>query len=169
DLIVYDPDDQDREIARFPFPRQPRGDFLCLADYYRPVESGEKDVVAFQAVTVGREADDLADELQQRGDYSQMLYIHGLSVSLAEAMAEYVHRQIRRELGLAEEQGKRYSWGYPACPDTDQHNILFRLLPAADELGMAVSAGGQIIPEQSTAAIVAHHPEAKYYSTTPLR
>jgi 5-methyltetrahydrofolate--homocysteine methyltransferase len=169
DLIVYDPGDKDREIARFPFPRQPRGDFLCLADYYRPVESGEKDVVAFQAVTVGREADDLAEELQGRGDYSQMLYIHGLSVSLAEAMADYVHRQIRRELGLAEEQGKRYSWGYPACPDTDQHHILFRLLPAADELGMAVSAGGQLIPEQSTAAIVAHHPEAKYYSTTPLR
>jgi 5-methyltetrahydrofolate--homocysteine methyltransferase len=169
DLIVYDPADQDREIARFPFPRQPRGEFLCLSDYFRPVESGQKDVVAFQAVTVGREADDLAEALQGSGDYGDMLYIHGLSVSLAEGMAEWTHRRIRRELGLPEEQGKRYSWGYPACPDTDQHHILFRLLPAADELGMAVSAGGQLIPEQSTAAIVAHHPEAKYYSTTPLR
>jgi 5-methyltetrahydrofolate--homocysteine methyltransferase len=169
DLIVYDPAAPDREIARFPFPRQPRGEFLCLADYFRPVESGEKDVVAFQAVTVGREADDLAEALQGSGDYGDMLYIHGLSVSMAEGMAEWTHRLIRRELGLPEEQGKRYSWGYPACPDTDQHHTLFRLLPAADELGMAVSEGGQLIPEQSTAAIVVHHPEAKYYSTTPLR
>jgi 5-methyltetrahydrofolate--homocysteine methyltransferase len=166
ELIVYDPDDHDRELARFPFPRQPRGDFLCLADYFRPVESGERDVVAFQAVTVGREADDLAEALQARGEYSDMLYIHGLSVSLAEGMAEWTHRRVRRELGLAEERGKRYSWGYPACPDTEQHHTLFRLLPAADELGMEVSSGGQLIPEQSTAALVVHHPEAKYYSTT---
>ncbi len=169
DLIVYDPREQDREIARFPFPRQPRGDFLCLADYFRPVESGQKDVVAFQAVTVGREADDLAEALQASGDYSDMLYIHGLSVSMAEGMAEWTHRRIRQELGLPDEQGKRYSWGYPACPDTEQHHLLFQLLPAADELGMEVSSGGQLIPEQSTAAIVVHHPEAKYYSTTPLR
>ena len=164
DLIVYDPEEQDREIARFPFPRQARGEHLCLADYFRPVESGQKDVVAFQAVTVGREADELAEALQGRGDYGDMLYIHGLSVSLAEGMAEWTHRHIRAELGMTEEQGKRYSWGYPSCPDTDQHHILFRLLPAADELGMEVSAGGQLIPEQSTAAIVIHHPQAKYYS-----
>ena len=164
DLIVYDPEEQDREIARFPFPRQARGEHLCLSDYFRPVESGQKDVVAFQAVTVGREADDLADELQARGDYGDMLYIHGLSVSMAEGMAEWTHQHIRAELGMAEEQGKRYSWGYPSCPDTDQHHILFRLLPAADELGMEVSEGGQLIPEQSTAAIVIHHPQAKYYS-----
>jgi len=168
DLIVYDPEEQDREIARFPFPRQTRGEHLCLADYFRPrpegTRPGQKDVVAFQAVTVGREADELAEELQARGDYGDMLYIHGLSVSLAEGMAEWTHRHIRAELGMGEEQGKRYSWGYPSCPDTDQHHILFRLLPAADELGMAVSEGGQLIPEQSTAAIVIHHPQAKYYS-----
>jgi 5-methyltetrahydrofolate--homocysteine methyltransferase len=169
DLIVFDPMQQDREVARFPFPRQTRGEFLCLADYIRPIESGEKDVVAFQAVTVGHEADDLAEQLQGSGQYGDMLYIHGLSVSMAEGMAEYLHRHIRRELGLAEEQGKRYSWGYPACPDTDQHHTLFRLLPAADELGMAVSEGGQLIPEQSTAAVVMHHPEAKYFSTGPMR
>jgi 5-methyltetrahydrofolate--homocysteine methyltransferase len=169
DLIVYDPEDHDREIARFPFPRQARGEFLCLADYFRPIESGVKDVVAFQAVTVGREADDLAEDLQGRGDYGDMLYIHGLSVSLAEGMAEWVHRRIRAELGVGEEQGKRYSWGYPSCPDTDQHHILFRLLPAADELGMEVSEGGQLIPEQSTAAIVIHHPDAKYYSAITPR
>lgn len=169
DLIVYDPDDQEREIARFPFPRQERGEHLCLADYFRPVESGQKDVVAFQAVTVGREADDLAEELQGRGDYGDMLYIHGLSVSLAEGMAEWVHRHILAELGITADQGKRYSWGYPSCPDTDQHHILFRLLPAADELGMEVSEGGQLIPEQSTAAIIIHHPEAKYYSAVNQR
>ncbi len=168
-MIVFDPADHDRELVRFAFPRQPRGDFLCLADYFRPLESGERDVVAFQAVTVGREADDLAEALQASGDYSDMLYIHGLSVSMAEGMAEWTHRHIREELGLPDERGKRYSWGYPACPDTEQHHTLFRLLPAADELGMAVSAGGQLIPEQSTAALVVHHPEAKYYSTTPLR
>jgi 5-methyltetrahydrofolate--homocysteine methyltransferase len=164
DLIVYDPEEQDREIARFPFPRQARGEHLCLADYFRPVESGQKDVVAFQAVTVGREADDLAEALQARGDYGDMLYIHGLSVSLAEGMAAWTHQHIRAELGMDEEQGKRYSWGYPSCPDTDQHHTLFRLLPAAAELGMEVSEGGQLIPEQSTAAIVIHHPQAKYYS-----
>lgn len=169
DLIIYDPEDHDREIARFPFPRQQHGEFLCLSDYFRPVESGEKDVVAFQAVTVGREADDLADDMQGSGDYGNMLYIHGLSVSLAEAMAEWVHQHIRTELGVTEEQGKRYSWGYPSCPDTDQHHILFRLLPEASELGMSVSEGGQIIPEQSTAAIVLHHPEAKYYSAITPR
>ncbi len=169
ELIIFDPEDQEREIARFSFPRQPRGEFLCLSDYFRPVESGEKDVVAFQAVTMGREADDLADDLQNRGEFGDMLYIHGLSVSMAEAMAEWNHRKIRQELGLDEEQGKRYSWGYPACPDTDQHHILFQLLPAASELGMSVSAGGQIIPEQSTAAIVVHHPAAKYYSTISQR
>jgi 5-methyltetrahydrofolate--homocysteine methyltransferase len=169
DLVVYDPVEQDREIARFPFPRQPRGEFLCLADYFRPIESGQKDVVAFQAVTVGREADDLAEALQGSAQYSDMLYIHGLSVSMAEGMAEYLHRHIRRELGLSPEQGKRYSWGYPACPDTDQHHTLFQLLPAAYELGMAVSEGGQLIPEQSTAAVVMHHPEAKYFSAGPVR
>ncbi|MFN8511025.1 MAG: dihydropteroate synthase [Thermomicrobiales bacterium] len=169
DLVVFDPVDHDREIARFPFPRQPRGEFLCLADYFRPIESGERDVVAFQAVTVGQEADDLAEQLQGSGQYGDMLYIHGLSVSMAEGMAEYLHRHIRRELGLDAERGKRYSWGYPACPDTDQHHTLFRLLPAADELEMAVSEGGQLIPEQSTAAVVVHHPEAKYFSAGPVR
>ena len=173
ELLVFDPADHDREIARFPFPRQPRGDRLCLADYFRPcpegARGGEKDLVAFQAVTVGREADDLAEALQASGDYGDMLYIHGLSVAMAEGMAEWTHRRLRQELGLPEGQGKRYSWGYPACPDTEQHHTLFRLLPAADELGMEVTGAGQLVPEQSTAAIVVHHPEAKYFSTTPLR
>jgi 5-methyltetrahydrofolate--homocysteine methyltransferase len=169
DLVVYDPADPDRELTRFTFPRQPRGDYLCLADYFRPLSSGQKDVVAFQAVTAGAAADDLSEALLSGGDYSEGFYIHGLSSQVAEGLAEYVHRLIRRELGLPDEQGKRYSWGYPACPDTMQHHQLFQLLPATDEIGMSVTEAGQLVPEQSTAAIVAHHPEAKYFSTVPLR
>ncbi|HET8631297.1 MAG TPA: methionine synthase, partial [Thermomicrobiales bacterium] len=168
-LVVYDPADPARELTRFVFPRQPRGDFLCLADYFRPLSSGGRDVVAFQAVTAGRLADELSEGLLQGGDYSEGYYIHGLASQVAEGMAEYVHRLIQRELRLPEGQGKRYSWGYPACPDTMQHHQLFQLLPAADEVGMAVTEAGQLVPEQSTAAIVVHHPEAKYFSTIPLR
>ena len=116
DLIVYDPEEQDREIARFPFPRQARGEHLCLSDYFRPVESGQKDVVAFQAVTVGREADELAEALQGRGDYGDMLYIHGLSVSLAEGMAEWTHRHIRRRTRHDRGAGETLQLGLSLLP-----------------------------------------------------
>lgn len=169
DLVVYDPTEPDRELTRFSFPRQQRGDFLCLADYFRPVESGQRDVVALQVVTAGEIADSMSEQLLQAGDYSEGFYIHGLASQVAEAMAEYVHERVRRELGLGPEQGKRYSWGYPACPDTAQHHQLFELLPASDELGMTVTEGGQLTPEQSTAAIIVHHPDARYFSTAPPR
>ena len=145
------------------FPRQPGRERLCLADYFRPAESGEYDVAAFQIVTMGARVDDLTEELQKAGDYSSGYFIHGLSVSLAEALAEYTNRVVRQSLGLKGEQGKRYSWGYPACPDLDEHAKLFGILPA-DRIGVTLTDAFQLVPEQSTAAIVVHHPEAKYFS-----
>ena len=102
--------------------------------------------------------------LQEAGDYSEAYFTHGLAVQTAEATAEYLHRHIRRELGLPEGQGKRYSWGYPAIPNLKDHEKVFALLPAADELGMELTSAFQFVPEQSTAAIIVHHPQASYYS-----
>jgi len=153
-----------REIARFAFPRQPDGDHLCLADYFTSVESGKMDVVAFQVVTVGQEATERFDEFQAKGNYSEGYFTHGLAVQTAEATAEYLHRHIRRELGIPEGQGKRYSWGYPAIPELEDHRKVFDLLPVEKELGMSLTSAYQLVPEQSTAAIVVHHKDAKYYS-----
>jgi 5-methyltetrahydrofolate--homocysteine methyltransferase len=170
DLIVYDPAAYSssaqslREIARFHFPRQEGRERLCLADYFRSVDSGDIDVAAFQIVTVGDEATKRFDELQSKGEYSEAYYLHGLAVEAAEAVAQWMHQRVRRELGVNEGQGKRYSWGYPACPDLEDHEQLFKILPAHDALGMSLSPAYQLIPEQSTAAIVVHHPEAKYYA-----
>jgi len=168
DLLVYDPQTLEsgraQILTRFHFPRQPDGERLCLSDYFAPVESGRMDVVAFQVVTVGSQASDYVNELQQSGDYSESYFTHGLAVQTAEAAAEYLHRHIRRELGLAEGQGKRYSWGYPAIPELEDHTKVFELLPAEQALGIQLSPAYQLIPEQSTAAIILHHPQAKYYS-----
>jgi 5-methyltetrahydrofolate--homocysteine methyltransferase len=154
---------QVRELTRFVFPRQPGRERLCLADYFRSVDSGTFDVAAFQVVTMGQRVDDLTEELQASGDYSRSYYIHGLSVSLAEALAEYTNRLVRQSFGLSGEQGKRYSWGYPACPDLEEHTKLFQILPT-DKIGVSLTEAFQLVPEQSTAAIVVHHPEAKYFS-----
>ncbi|MGE5619083.1 MAG: methionine synthase [Sphingomonadaceae bacterium] len=167
DLVVFHPGDPSRELARFSFPRQPNGDRLCLADYFVPLETGRRDVVAFQLVTAGHAASDLVQRLQQSGDYSRSYYVHGLSVSTAEALAEYVHRRIRRELGLAPDRGKRYSWGYPACPDLQQQERVVELLGAREAIGITLTAAYLLVPEQSTAALVVHHPEARYFSTHP--
>ncbi len=158
-----------KELTRFSFPRQPYDENLCLADYFAPVESGQFDVVAFQVVTVGQAATERFDALQAANDYTEAYFTHGLAVQTAEATAEYLHRHIRRELGLAEGQGKRYSWGYPAIPDLEDHRKVFDLLPAERELGMRLSPAYQLIPEQSTAAIIVHHPQAKYYSVGESR
>ena len=163
-LIVYDPGDRKTEIARFEFPRQPGQDHLALSDYFAPVESGVMDVVAFQVVTVGHGADQKFQELQGRSDYAEAYFLHGLSVEAAEATAEYVHQHVRRELNLDAKRGKRYSWGYPACPDLADHQKVFALLPQVNDVGLELSAAYQLIPEQSTAAIVIHHPAAKYYA-----
>lgn len=179
DLVVYDPapfqhalegkngaTPQKIEIARFSFPRQPYGDYLCISDYYAPVESGQTDSVALQVVTVGAPASARFDELQGADNYSEAYFFHGLAVQAAEATAVYVHKQVvNKGWKIPETQGKRYSWGYPACPDLNDHEIVLKLLPGAvTDLGLTLSPSFQWIPEQSTAAIVTHHPDAKYFS-----
>jgi 5-methyltetrahydrofolate--homocysteine methyltransferase len=167
-VVVYDParferEHQLAEIGRFAFPRQPGGSRLCIADYFRSVGSGDVDTLALQVVTVGGEATRRFEDLQGRGDYTEAFYLHGLAVETAEATAEWLHRRVRQQLGLVPGQGRRYSWGYPACPDVESHATLFQLLPAATELGMQLTAACQLVPEQSTAAIVVHHPDATYF------
>jgi len=168
DVIIYDPAAYSsdggslREIARFHFPRMVGRERLCLADYIRNVDSGDVDVLPLQIVTVGKEATKRFDELQGRNEYTEAFYSHGLSVESAEAVAEWAHRRIRKELGVP--SGKRYSWGYGACPDLDDHATVFKLLPAKEALGMDLTESFQLLPEQSTAAVIIHHPEARYYA-----
>jgi 5-methyltetrahydrofolate--homocysteine methyltransferase len=169
DVIIYEPapyamDGTLVEQARFHFPRQDGRDRLCLADYFRSVASTDVDVVAFQIVTVGDEATRRFETLQAQGEYSEAFYSHGLAVEAAEAVAEWMHRRIKRELGIPGGRGKRYSWGYGACPDLEDHAQLFKLLPAEAALGMELTSAYQLIPEQSTAALIVHHPQAKYYA-----
>ena len=169
ELVVYDPGPYQRdgslvEQARFHFPRQEGRERLCIADYFRSSTSGDVDVVGFQIVTVGDEATRRFEALQAAGEYSEGLYSHGLAVEAAEAVAEWMHRRIRRELGIPGGRGKRYSWGYGACPDLEDHAQLFKLLPAEQALAMELTSAYQLIPEQSTAAILVHHPQAKYYA-----
>jgi len=168
-LILYDPalyagSGVLREIARFNFPRQPFGEHLCLADYFTSAGGEQVDVCPLQVVTVGASATERFDALQAAHEYTEAYFFHGLAVQTAEATATYLNRHINRELGLPVECGKRYSWGYPACPDLEDHATLFRLLPAEEMLGMSLTPAYQLVPEQSTAAIIVHHPDAKYYS-----
>jgi 5-methyltetrahydrofolate--homocysteine methyltransferase len=169
-IVVYDPAafESDgaalREIARFEFPRQAGRERLCLADYVHPVGSDAVDVIGLQVVTVGNAASERFDTLQAAGEYSEAFMVHGLAVETAEAVAQWMHARIRRELALPGEQGKRYSWGYGACPDLDDHAQVFKLLPVEASLGMTLTEAFQLVPEQSTAAIVLHHPECKYYA-----
>jgi 5-methyltetrahydrofolate--homocysteine methyltransferase len=169
ELVVYDPerytaDGSTHELARFHFPRQEGRERLCIADYFRASTSGDVDVVAFQVVTVGDRAAERFQELQSAGEYTEAFYLHGLAVETAEAVAEWLHRTLRHELGVPAGQGKRYSWGYGACPDLEDHAQLFRILPAEATLGMELTTAFQLVPEQSTAAIIVHHPQAKYYA-----
>jgi 5-methyltetrahydrofolate--homocysteine methyltransferase len=167
DIVLYDADS--KEAGRFTFARQPGGEHLCLSDYVRERDGAPVDVVALQVVTVGDEATHRTEALQASGDYSEAYFLHGFSVQSAEALAEYVHRRIRSELGIAPGRGKRYSWGYGACPDLAQHETVFRLLGAAERIGVSLTAGYQIVPEQSTAAIVLHHPKAAYFNASATR
>ncbi len=170
DVIFYDPADPRHEIARMTFPRQPGGEHLCLADYLRePAGGAAADVVALQVVTIGSEVGRRVEELQAAGDYSESYFLHGFSVQSAEALAEWTHRRVRRELGLPEGRGKRYSWGYGACPDLEAHEAVFRLLDATAAIGVTLTQAFQIVPEQSTAAIVMHHPRAAYFNAAAMR
>jgi 5-methyltetrahydrofolate--homocysteine methyltransferase len=174
DLIVYDKEQS--EHVRFTFPRQPAGRRLCLADYFASRESGRMDVVAFHLVTVGRRASEYSHQLFKADNYTDYLYFHGLSVETAEALAELWHQCIRHELGIAgsdageltqlfrqQYQGSRFSFGYPACPNLEDQQKLFTLLEPG-RIDVSLTEEFQLEPEQSTSAIIIHHPEAKYFS-----
>jgi 5-methyltetrahydrofolate--homocysteine methyltransferase len=175
DLIVYQEDKQ-TERLRFTFPRQPAGKHLCLADFFAAKDSGRMDVVAFHLVTVGRRASEYAQELFKGDKYADYLYFHGLSVESAEALAEMWHKRIREELGIAGQdapaltklfhqayQGSRFSFGYPACPNLEDQTKLFELIDPT-RIDVSLTEEFQLEPEQSTSAIIIHHPEAKYFS-----
>jgi len=153
-LIV---DSHDGQKISFDFPRSSKSKHLCLADYF-----GENDIVAFQSVTVGTKAAELITKWDKEDKYTDAYYLHGLAVETAEAMADWVNQKIKTELGLSGKGGLRYSWGYPSCPDTNQHHLVWKLIHG-EKSGMDLTESGQIIPEQSTAAIVVHHPEAEYF------
>ncbi len=174
ELVIYHEDGSER--GRFAFPRQSaeRGG-LCLADFYRPVASGQRDVVAFQLVTMGQHASELAREWFDQDKYQDYLYLHGMTVEMAEALAEVVHQRIRAEMGFASEdarnthklihqgyRGARYSFGYPACPNLADQHMLLELL-GADAIGVEMSEGDQLHPEASTSAVVTLHPQARYF------
>ncbi|HEX3347132.1 MAG TPA: vitamin B12 dependent-methionine synthase activation domain-containing protein, partial [Acetobacteraceae bacterium] len=175
DLVLFDRGGVS-EIARFTLPRQPREDGECIADFFCDVEDGERDVIGLQVVTVGQKASDTARAWFDDNRYQDYLYLHGLSVEMAEAMAEYTHKRIRAELGFAGEddrdmdrmlaqgyRGSRYSFGYPACPKLEDQVPLLRLL-GAERIGVSISDESQLYPEQSTSAIVVLNPKAKYFS-----
>jgi 5-methyltetrahydrofolate--homocysteine methyltransferase len=162
DVVVLDPNDHDRVLERLVFPRQPGHDRICLADFYRPKDSGELDVVAIQAVTAGPEVTEVINRLEAEGEFAEQLFVHGLGVQTAEGLAEWLHACVRRDLGIERDQGRRYSWGYPACPEQSEHEKVYRLLDAPS-IGLSLSGGFAVEPEQSTLAIVAHHPQAVYF------
>jgi 5-methyltetrahydrofolate--homocysteine methyltransferase len=172
ELIIYDPLSLQqskatthlRELTRFSFPRQSERERLCLADYFASTESGKIDVAAFQIVTMGQAASEVIDRLQRDNNYSEAYFVHGLAVEMAEGLAEYTNRLIQQELGLDKSRGRRYSWGYPAIPDLEDHAKLFTLLPARDAIGVDLTEAYQLLPEQSTAAIVVHHQQATYFA-----
>ncbi|MEA2298570.1 MAG: 5-methyltetrahydrofolate--homocysteine methyltransferase [Solirubrobacteraceae bacterium] len=163
ELVVLDPEDRQTVLERLVFPRQPKHDRICLADFYRPREIGELDVVAIQAVTVGDAVTKLMAELEADGEFAEQLFTHGLGVQTAEGIAEWMHARARTELGIGPTQGRRYSWGYGACPDQAEHEKVFRLLDAP-AIGLRLSGGYALEPEQSTMAIIAHHPQAVYFA-----
>jgi len=174
-LHVYDPEDRQRVMMRLELPRQIKKPYWCLADFWRPRSSGQYDVIALSIVTVGRRASEVERQWFAEDRYRDYLYLHGLSVETAEALAEYIHRQVRSELGIAGEdahelrklfqqgyRGSRFSFGYPACPSLDDQAKLWPLLKPG-EMGVELTEENQLVPEQSTSAIIAHHPEARYF------
>jgi 5-methyltetrahydrofolate--homocysteine methyltransferase len=168
DIVVLDPQNRTTELTRFVCPRQPKGDRICLADFFRPAVDGgapeELDVIAVQAVTVGSEVTELMAKLEADGEFAEQLYVHGLGVQTAEGLAEWLHASAREMLGIEARQGRRYSWGYPAVPEQSEHLKVEKLL-GLSSIGMNITDGYAPEPEQSTLALVAHHPQAIYFGT----
>ena len=176
DLIVYDPESPGRELERITFPRQAQGRRLSITDYFEPVSAHQRDVVGFSIVTIGREASRQTQQLFEAGDFTKYLYLHGLSVETAEALAELAHKQVREFLGIAADdssrisdlfhqkyRGSRYSFGYPACPNLEDQTKIFGLLEPEKNIGVRLTEQFHLEPEQSTNAIIVHHPQAKYF------
>jgi 5-methyltetrahydrofolate--homocysteine methyltransferase len=176
DVIIYDGVNKPREIQRFTFPRQKEGRKLCISDFFAPRSSGKMDVIGMSLVTIGDKASEETKRLFDAGDYANYLYLHGLSVEAAEALAEYWHKKMREDLGIAGDdssritdlfhqkyRGSRYSFGYPACPSLEDQTKLFALLHPEELIGVRLTTGFLLEPEQSTSAIVVHHPAAKYF------
>ncbi len=177
DVVVWEDESRDRELTRFPFPRSSKAPYQCIADFFRPIDSDEVDYVAFMICTMGERVSERTAELFKSDQYDAYLKLHGLGVEMAEALAELWHRRIREEMGFADEDGPslaglfrqqyrggRYSWGYPACPDLEDNEKVAKLL-GADRIGIEVNedTGFQYVPEQTTSAIICHHPKAKYF------
>jgi 5-methyltetrahydrofolate--homocysteine methyltransferase len=177
DVVIWEDESRDREITRFGFPRQTKPPYLCIADMVRPIETSEVDYVAFHIVTMGPAVSEATAKLFADDRYQEYLHLHGLGVEMAEALAEYWHRRIREEWGFADEDGPslaglfrqqyrggRYSWGYPACPDLEDNVKVLELLDGG-RIGLECSEGTgyQYHPEQTTSAIICHHPKAKYF------
>ncbi len=195
DVVVYDPSTnhvvagfhpaqtgqspvstQPKELLRFTFPRQKEGRRLCISDFFAAQSSGKMDVLGLSLVTIGPKASVETQRLFEGGEYTRYLYLHGLSVETAEALAEFLHKKMREELGIAAEdsphirdlfhqkyRGSRYSFGYPACPNLEDQTKLFALLKPEENVGVRLTSGFLLEPEQSTSAIVVHHPAAKYF------
>ena len=175
DLVIFE-EDANTERLRFSFPRQRDGRRQCISDFFQPIESKVRDTVGFHVVTVGEDVSRLEKELFAKGDFQDYLFVHGMGVETAEALAEYWHRQIRFELGIADSEpddmrllfsgkyhGSRYSFGYPACPNLEDQAKLFELLKPED-IGIELTEEFMLSPEQSTSAIIVHHPDAKYFN-----
>jgi 5-methyltetrahydrofolate--homocysteine methyltransferase len=170
------PEGNPREIQRFTFPRQREGRRLCISDFFAPRDSGRLDVIGISVVTIGERASHETARLFESGEYTKYLYLHGLSVESAEALAELLHKQMRAELGIGGDdaprisdlfhqkyRGSRYSFGYPACPNLEDQTKIFALLHPEEAIGVRLTTGFLLEPEQSTSAIVVHHPDAKYF------
>jgi 5-methyltetrahydrofolate--homocysteine methyltransferase len=175
DLVLFQDEGRTGELMRYSFPRQTEAPWLCISDFFRSVDSGEPDWASFMVVTMGDRVSEEAARLKAENQYQNYLYLHGLGVEMAEALAEYWHHRIREELGFADQDGPsltglfrqkyrggRYSWGYPACPALEDNAKVVELL-GADRIGITVSEGFQLEPEQTTTAIICHHPQAKYF------
>ncbi len=175
DVLLYEPGTQN-VIARFTFPRQREGRKLSIADFFEPKSAGRTDVIGLSVVTIGSRASEETKKLFDAGEFTKYLYLHGLSVETAEALAELFHKQMREELGIAGDdaprvgdlfhqkyRGSRYSFGYPACPNLEDQTKLFALLKPEESIGVRLTSGYHMEPEQSTSAIIVHHPQAKYF------